>query len=722
MISSIGLRVCGVLVALLFSATAMNGQVSKDSTRHFNKFKGTHRLNEVVVRGNIIQRVNGSAYNAVAVDTRRLRNTTLNLADVLDRISGVKVRQNGGLGSGNSISINGFSGKQLRIFIDGVPMDESSTSFSLNNIPVTLANSVEVYKGVVPVSLGSDALGGAVNIVTDHSPHTYIDASYSYGSFNTHRSNLSLGWTGKSGWTARLIAYQNYSDNDYKVKTQWTDLTTNALSNEERWFRRFHDRYHNEAVMAQVGLVNKSWADKLIFGFTYSHEYAQIQNANLMKIVFGKKYRTSHTLAPSVMYEKRNLVPRLDFRWSARMDFVTTNNVDTASRTYTWTGEYKLKDYQGEGIATLAEFTGRTFSNVLNFVYRLAPGHTLALNDTYSRYSRHTTNNAANYVQSSEATFMRRVNGKNTLGLSYQWVPAATWNATAFVKYFSSSVRGPVNTATSGRAVYEEQQRTRQSLGWGAAATWLLFHRDLQLKLSYERTSRLPTDIELFGDGDYEQGNTTLKPEKSDNINLNLSWQHNWNDVHTVGVELTPYYRYIRDYIIRTIAQNGSAMSDNHGKVRGLGADFSLRYEFKDLFAINGNYALQNLRDDERLNIIGAESVTYGNRVPNQPYAFGGAAAQVMLKHLATKSDRLTIGYHLNYVHRFYRSWSGEGAKLYIPEQISHDAFITYTFGGRYNIVFEANNIGNALLYDNYSLQKPGRSFNVKFRYVFYKR
>jgi hypothetical protein len=48
------------------------------------------------------------------------------------------------------------------------------------------------------------------------------------------------------------------------------------------------------------------------------------------------------------------------------------------------------------------------------------------------------------------------------------------------------------------------------------------------------------------------------------------------------------------------------------------------------------------------------------------------------------------------------------------------DANLTYVFGqGRYNIAFEANNFTNALLYDNYSLQKPGRNFSVKFRYVF---
>lgn len=216
---------------------------------HGDKLKQTQHLGEVVVRGNQVKRINSSAFNVMAVDTRRLRNTNLDLTHVLDRVSGVKVREDGGLGSGASINLNGFTGKHVKLFIDGVPMDGASSSFSINNIPASFANRIEVYKGVVPVDFGGDALGGAINIVTDHSPHTYVDASYSYGSFNTHRSNLSLGWTGRSGLMLRLNAYQNYSDNDYKVKTQWTDLETNAVSNEEAWFRRFHDRYHNEAVI-----------------------------------------------------------------------------------------------------------------------------------------------------------------------------------------------------------------------------------------------------------------------------------------------------------------------------------------------------------------------------------------------------------------------------------------------------------------------------------------
>jgi hypothetical protein len=40
---------------------------------------------------------------------------------------------------------------------------------------------------------------------------------------------------------------------------------------------------------------------------------------------------------------------------------------------------------------------------------------------------------------------------------------------------------------------------------------------------------------------------------------------------------------------------------------------------------------------------------------------------------------------------------------------------------GRYNVGLECRNITNTLLYDNFSLQKPGRGFYVNLRYFFNK-
>ena len=39
--------------------------------------------------------------------------------------------------------------------------------FGIANVPVNLIERVEIYRGVVPIRFGADALGGAVNLVSD---------------------------------------------------------------------------------------------------------------------------------------------------------------------------------------------------------------------------------------------------------------------------------------------------------------------------------------------------------------------------------------------------------------------------------------------------------------------------------------------------------------------------------------------------------------------------
>lgn len=97
-------------------------------------------LNEILVTGKtVVQKVNESAYNVVAIDAKQLYNSTLDLSHALDRISGVRVRESGGVGSSYNFSLNGFSGRQIKFFIDGIPMENFGSSFQINNIPINLA-------------------------------------------------------------------------------------------------------------------------------------------------------------------------------------------------------------------------------------------------------------------------------------------------------------------------------------------------------------------------------------------------------------------------------------------------------------------------------------------------------------------------------------------------------------------------------------------------------
>jgi len=59
-------------------------------------------------------------------------------------------------------------------------------------VPLELIDRIEIYKGVVPAKLGGSAMGGAINIVLKEYPPRYLDASYAYESFNTHKATLVL--------------------------------------------------------------------------------------------------------------------------------------------------------------------------------------------------------------------------------------------------------------------------------------------------------------------------------------------------------------------------------------------------------------------------------------------------------------------------------------------------------------------------------------------------
>jgi outer membrane cobalamin receptor len=687
------------------------------------------QLDEISITGkSATNRINESAYNVVAIDTKALHNKTLDLAHALDRISGVRVRESGGVGSAAEFSLNGFSGKHIKFFMDGVPMEGFGSAFQINNIPINLAERIEVYKGVVPVDFGADALGGAVNIVTSQKNRkTFVDASYSYGSFNTHKSYVNAGHTTKKGFTVQLNVFQNYSDNNYWIYIPVLDLQTGIYSTDEKKVRGFHSNYHNETLIAKAGVVNKKYADKLLFGITLGKERADIQNSNIMKIVFGKKFREGTTIMPTVQYQKKNLFTKgLDFNLTGNYNFGYSQNVDTASRQYNWYGEYIETQKKGEGSYSLAKFYNHNGGVTINISYNRFKRHSISLNNVLTTFDRKSEDRLALEGTINATDTFPKVTTKNVLGLAYKFDCNKNWNISLFAKHYAQYTKGPQNISSTNSAQYELFSNILSTAGYGAATTYLL--KDFQFKLSYEKTCRLPTSDELFGDEDLEKSNAVLKPEHSNNYNFNVSYGKTFNKNHSLFIDAGVMYRDIRDYIRRVIeSMHSTASYENHGHVSNIGYNGEIHYSYKRWLTVGGNFTYQNIVNQEKYKSGSTTvvSTSYKSRVPNVPYFFGNGDCNVFLAHIGGKENSLSIGYNMLYVYKFPLRWGTNGAyssKDMIPSQFSHDVSLSYTIkNGKYNVSVECRNLTDERMYDNFSLQKPGRSFSAKVRYFFSK-
>ena len=715
-VSAIGYKTVEKPVKLMRGErTKMNVVISPQATE----------LDEVVVVSNGVTRLKRSAFNAVALDTKALQNSTQNLSEALAQAPGMKIRESGGVGSDMQLMMDGFTGKHIKIFIDGVPQEGVGSSFGLNNIPVNYAERIEVYKGVVPVGFGTDAIGGVINIITKKNRNKwFLDASYSYGSFNTHKSYVNFGQTFRSGLTYEINVFHNYSDNNYYVDTPVKDFTTGAINKKKiEHVKRFHDTYHNEAVIGKIGFVDKKWADRLMFGFTYSHMYKDIQTGVRQEVVFGGKYRKGYSIMPSLDYRKRDFFVRgLDVVLTANYNKNMTNNVDTSSYEYNWRGEMRPLRMPGEQSYQNTRSDNNNWNGTLTANYRIGKAHTFTFNHVINAFRR---SNQSLLNEDSEANAIPKETRKNISGLSYRLMPTEHWNLSVFGKYYNQFIAGPVATS-SAQDDYIRTTNSVSAMGYGAAGTYFIL-KSLQAKLSYEKAYRLPTNEEMFGDEDLETGDISLRPENSDNVNLNLSYNETFGK-HSVYVEGGLIYRNTKDYIQRNISDLSGgkygATYVNHGRVETKGYNISVRYGFANWVSVGGNFTQMNVRDNVKTVTSGTnqESLTDGARMPNLPYQFANSDVTFYWRNLWKKGNTLSVTYDNLYMHSFplYSEAVGSESEFVVPTQFSHNLTLSYGIqNGRYNISFECRNLTNEKLYDNFSLQKAGRAFYGKVRVYF---
>lgn len=695
-----------------------------------------HDLNEIIVTSKSDgQKIKERGFSLDLIDAKKSVLTSLQSTDLLDRAAGIKLRQSGGMGSDIKFNINGLSGNSVRIFIDGLPIRSYGSSFSLSSIPTSMIERIEIYKGVIPAHLSEDALGGAVNIILKQSSSNNLNASYTYGSFNTHRADVVANYRSKkNGFTAGVSSFYNYTDNSYDVWGDQIFITDNVTGKHTPiTARRFHDSYQSAGVNAKIGFTRTKWADRLLLGGLFSDMKKDIQHGATMQTVYGNRKSSQRTQLVNLIYEKRDIVKGLDVSVFGSYSSGLRKLVDTISHRYTWTGDV-MKQPDGSpilwnkgggeaGKATLEENIEQNISARANISYSIVQNQKIGVNWLYDGLVRDADDVL---LTSLERSFIdTRYLTKNIMSISYdsQYFDNKL-SISTFYKRYSQNVKLSDPQKIDGVMTSQIIDRNIGANGYGGAISYRLIP-EINLTFSGEHAVRLPDQTELLGDlSQSVEASYELRPESSLNFNIGANiGTFVIADEHNFSGEVNFFYRDIKDMIERGSVNelDDTYGYENLGKVLSMGFDFDFRYNWKNMLYFNYTMSNFNARFNLQYDEHGVEYAYYNDRLRNSPYLTMNSGVMFVKNNVFMKGSQLSIGYNVSYVHGFYKNWEslgGSESKATIPAQFTHDIGIVYRFPKQqFSLSFDVKNIFNEQIFDNWGLQKPGRAFYVKVTY-----
>ena len=672
-------------------------------------------LADVVIVGKTRAQVLRESPEAVSViDAKELQGRSISLETVLNKTIGLKVGQTGGLGSSSRIIVHGLEGNRIQILWDGIPMSNSDGAFSLDEIPIDIIERIEVYKSIIPARFGCDGLGGAINIVTKEFSTDYLDASYEFGSYQTHKGSVfSRKNFPKSGILIGMGGYYTTAKNDYSFRVP---------ERENLLVKRDHDRFQSYMLKGKIAFT-KLWFDEISTEFGYYNRFNEIQG--ILKNIQHAENQSGMFMLENKLIKSGILNDRLNLESHLSLSHMTNNFVDIAQVNYDFEGNiYPSPNGMGETgeVPHNSNDKSLEINERINFDYKLSANQSLNLN-TLINYAQRQPNDE---IASQHAGFV--IGGFPSKKTSV--ISGLTWDTKLFdrkltnmfsAKYFH--LHSEIEDLTSYEMIEapKKKNNTTSQIGWIEAMKYEAF-RGFHLKASYQRAIRLPNSQELFGDGIITFPAAGLKPEKSHNFNLGFLIDK--NDIlglSRLQFEVNGFYMQVSD-MIKLMKQHMAAGYVNAEKVHIKGIETELKLDITPTVYAYGNLTYQDLRDV--LNYLPgtqAPNPTKGLRLPNIPYLFANFGAEY-------HRDQLFKNWHIKafwdgkFTEEFFYFWElTELQKRRIPRSFVNDIGLLLTYKNKYSVALECHNMMNKEVWDQFRQPLAGRTFHLKFRYVFSK-
>ena len=667
-------------------------------------------------------------YKTETVNLSNIRSEPTPVVNVLGQLPGMRIRQNGGVGSEIDISINGIGGKGVKVFVDEIPVYLLGAGYSINNISPSIIENIEVYKGTIPVKFGSDALGGVINIKTRRKSADYLDLSYSYGSWNTHQTSVSANKRfGKNRqFNVGVEGFQTYSDNSYwmeDVEILDEELSRPGLPIAKRGrARRFNDTFDAKLGRVSIGARQLKWADEIQFFGSLSDVYREYQHGITSEDPWGDAFSEEESWSTAFTWKKFDKHERWGFTVSAGMIQNQSSFVDTTSKDYKWDASFVVRPFlAGEsglfGNGTTPVIHTDTYFARQSSNFAFSQQHSLNLTSLYTVDALTATNPALSQDNQDGLSEPQDL-VKDYLGLAWEskLLKSRLHNTLSVKHYYQQSKAISVDQLGDIGAL---EDNSYSLLGYGDVVR---FHASeaFVANLGYEYTIRQPDGEELFGNFITIIPNPDLSPEKSQNFNAGGEWTSKNRNVRIGGAF---FYRNTTDKIFLVAGGNGRSQYQKLSEVEATGFELNADYKpVTDLkISLNGTYQDVIAKGLDLESGFSPNSI--GEKIPNVPYFFYNIISDYAISKLPFGQGKLRTRYSFNYVHSFLATWNQDAkGQASTPDQTIHNLSAVWVAPeNKWSLGVECRNLFDALAFDNFEVQKPGRSVYVKARFYLEK-
>lgn len=532
---------------------------------------------EVVVTDSRIKPNDGAIRSA---DVLSAAAATGDTASLLRTVPGV---QTSGAGGVSSLPVmRGLADDRLRIQVDGMDLISSCANHmnpALSYIDPSNVDSVEVFAGVTPVSVGGDSVGGSIRVKSKAPRFSKsgegLTSGGQVGGF--YRSNgdawglnVALDAATESfaiSYTGATVEAGNYkAGKDFKAgAVQTTTLTQPYVAGDEVAGSKYKSQNH------QLGLAMRS-------------------DNHQLELKVGVQEIPYQGFANQRMDMTRNESTQVnlgyvgEFNWG-KLEARVYNEKTRHTMNF-------LEEKRTTAAGMPMDTEGKTSGAQLKADINLSSRDVLRLGAEYQRYRLNDwwdpISAAPGGMMSPDVFWNIRNGERDKVDLFAEWDAkwSPQWSSqlgarfshvamdTGTVQGYSSMMYGdPANPASvPGAFNSRDRKRTDNNIDLTAMARYLA-NANADYEIGYARKNRSPNMYERytwstantmamnminwFGDANGYVGNVDLKPE----VAHTLSTTGKWHDAakESWSVNLTPYYTYIENYIDAARCNTGVA-------------------------------------------------------------------------------------------------------------------------------------------------------------------